>query len=130
MLTKQALIRWSTGLLSAGGAFFLAACYGPQRPPQGPPGQSRAIRGVVLNGETPVEGIAVCETRLPDQCPLTDAEGRFEVRFLDDGSPIRLCTKNALADRPRFTENCLHAASGVSEVRIHVQPEGEQPEGE
>jgi hypothetical protein len=125
MLTKQTFIRWSTGLLSAGGAFFLAACYGPQRPPHGPPGPSRAIRGVVLHGDTPVEGIAVCEMQLPDRCPLTDAEGRFEVRFISDGSPVRLCTKNALADRPRYTETCIDVAPGVIGVQIPVQPQGE-----
>jgi hypothetical protein len=122
MLTKRNLIRWSTGILSAGGAFFLAACYGPQRPPHGPRQESRAVGGVVTTDAGPVSGIAVCDTRLPDQCPLTDAEGRFELRYLDDGNPTKLCTKNALADKPRYQETCVDVPVGAIGVQITVQP--------
>lgn len=123
MLNKQVLLRWSTGLLSAGGALFLAACYGAQRPPHGPPQESRSVGGVVMSDSGPVSGIAVCDTRLPDQCPLTDADGRFVIRYLEDGNPTKLCTRNAVEGAAvRYTEACVEVPPGAASVQITVQP--------
>jgi hypothetical protein len=124
MQFKHAWLRWGTGLLSAGGAFFLAACYGPQRPPERPPrGESRTVSGTVVTDSGPVAGIPVCDTRLMDQCPMTDADGRFEIRYFDDGSPTKLCTKSATEGAAtRYTQACVEVPPGASSVQITVTP--------
>ncbi len=121
MKTKQALLRWTTGLLSAGGAFFLAACYGPQRPVQRPM-QTRLVVGTVECEGQPVEGVAVCDSNMPDQCPLTDVGGRFELRYEDDGRPHQFCTKNAVAGAAnQVSSECVEVRPGASEIKISVQ---------
>jgi len=121
MKTRQTLLRWTTGLLSAGGAFFLAACYGPQRPVQRPM-QTRLVVGTVECEGQPVEGVAVCDSSMPDQCPLTDARGRFEIRYEDDGLMHKLCTQNAVPGAAdQYSPECFFVKPGSTEITISVQ---------
>ncbi len=121
MKTRQALLRWTTGLLSAGGALVLAACYGPQRPMQRPM-QTRLVVGTVQLGGQPVEGVAVCDSKMPDQCPLTDVGGKFEIRYEDDGQPHQFCTKNAVSGATnKYSTECVVVNPGTSEITISVQ---------
>jgi len=123
MQTKQTILRWTTGLLTAGGAFFLAACYGPQRPPQGPPmSPAKRVTGTVLFEGQPVESVAVCDTKMPRECPMTDVNGRFELRYEDDGTQHEFCTKNAVAEAAnQYTTECIKLQDGASEITISVQ---------
>jgi len=73
--------RMAVGLLSAGGAFLLAACYGPQRTPVGP--VSGSVRDSGSGG--PLPGARVCVlprgTSEKRQGPCVDADdqGAFTV---------------------------------------------------
>ena len=122
MKTRQTILRWTTGLLTAGGAFFLAACYGPQRPPQGHMNPVKRVAGTVLFEGQPVESVAVCDTKTPDQCPLTDVSGKFEIRYEDDGQPHQFCTKNAVSGAAnKYSTECVVVSRGTSEITISVQ---------
>lgn len=78
------LKRAAVGLLSAGGALVLAACYGPQRVPVGP------ISGTVRDSGSggPLPGVLVCvrPKAHPSQhpaCVEADAQGTFTVPRFD-----------------------------------------------
>ncbi len=94
--------RAAVGLLSAGGAFLLAACYGPQRTPVGP--VSGSVRDSGSGG--PLPGARVCilprGTR-PDRqgpCVEADAQGAFTVPRFNSLSPHQEICATVKPDAP------------------------------
>ena len=81
--------RAAVGLLSAGGAFLLAACYGPQRTPVGP--VSGSVRDSGSGGPLPGARVCVRPKAHPEQphpCVDADEKGAFTVpRFNVLGGP-------------------------------------------
>ncbi len=122
MLIRRKLLKTATGILSAGGALFLAACYGPQRPPYGPD-RASSMAGKVLFRDTPVAGMTVCVKTSKDQgCTLTAEDGTFTIEWMSESSSYpQVCTRNT-AETPAYRETCTVVRTQYQDVVLHLEP--------
>ncbi len=114
--------KWAAYALSAGGAMLLAACYGPARPEHRSFPVKR-VQGIVKLGETPVAKAVVCEQSEPQRCPMTQEDGRFELRVEADGKNHEICVRPYDAT-VSFSPACVTVLGDTNpqEVTISVQP--------
>jgi hypothetical protein len=96
------------GLLSAGGAMMLAACYGPQRTPVGP------LSGTVRDASGPLADARVCvkvkdQPAEPGPCVQSDEQGTFTVpRFQSKFGSLEVCvTPKAPAPDAKPAQTCV-----------------------
>ncbi|MBU1241823.1 carboxypeptidase-like regulatory domain-containing protein [Myxococcota bacterium] len=109
------LRRMIIGMLSAGGALVLAACYGPVRQPVGP------ISGTVRDADGPLPGASVC-VRVkghPEEagpCTKGDGDGKFTVPRFQSRFPAHEICVSVPADAPGLAprETCVPLDPGTA----------------
>lgn len=122
MRIDASLGRWMARILSAGGALVMAACYGPARP-EHRSYPVKHVRGTVQMDGKPVARAMVCLQTEPDRCPLTDEEGRFDLRFEADGKNHEICVR-PFESGISFQPGCVMVAGDAvsQDVELTVKP--------
>ena len=120
MKTKQKILRWTTGLLSAGGALFIAACYGPARPHHA----ASSVHGRVLLDAEPVDNLEVCVTTdAQDHCTHTTDRGQFHLNYRSDSRVYpEICVRSIPQKSPVvINRTCKKLDSTGNDLEIHVE---------